>query len=172
MKALHDRKQVKRTRLSLDTPTIYYQGKFPGQIHHSLALSWVYVWMMRKQGEKLQTWETEQLKEFGLRTDALCSTYIPMLKESRWYCVELDRGSVSRHRFDKVDIYDNLYLKEGFADSKLMQRLDHPQRFPRIIIITDSQKRVPKIQEHTTKSKTKVKYEVFSLDQIRSLSRS
>jgi hypothetical protein len=169
MKSLYDRKLVKRTRLSLDTPAIYYTGKFPGQMHHSLALSWAYVWMMKQQGEKILTWETEQLKEFGLRVDALCSTYIPMTKEIRWYCIELDRGSVSRHKFDKVAIYDNLYLREGVVGSQLMQRLSHPQRFPRVMIVTDSVKQKQKIQEYIEKSKTKVRYEVHL---ISSLSRS
>ena len=43
MKSLIDRKLVKKTRLSLDTSSVYYQGKFPQLLEHTLALSWVYV---------------------------------------------------------------------------------------------------------------------------------
>lgn len=167
MKSLYDRKLVKKTRLSLDSSTVYYQGKFPGQIEHSLAVSWVYVWLMRKQGETILTWETEELKEFGLRVDALCSTRIPMTGEIRWYCIELDRGAVSRHKFLKVNYYDDLYLKEGFTGSKLMKRLDNPLRFPKVIIVTDSVKHGQKIRSLVAESKTKVKYEVYLLSAIK-----
>lgn len=167
MKSLYDRHLVKRTRLSLGTSTVYYQGKFPGQIEHSLALSWVYVWMTRKQGETVLTWETEELREFGLRVDALCSTKIPMTGEIRWYCIELDRGSVSRHKFLKVNIYDDLYTKEGFSGSKLMKRLDNPIRFPKVIIVTDDAKHGQKIRNHIAESRTKVKYELFLLSAIK-----
>ncbi|MBC2723326.1 MAG: hypothetical protein HGJ97_11685 [Desulfosporosinus sp.] len=167
MKSLYDRKLVKRTRLSLDAPTVYYQGKYPGQIEHSLALSWVYVWFMRKQGETVLTWETEELKEFGLRVDALCSTKILMTGEIRWYCIEIDRGSVSRHKFRKIDIYDDLYLKEGVAGSKLMKKLGNPARFPKVIIVTDDPKHGQKIRRLVAESKTKVRYEVHLLSAIK-----
>jgi hypothetical protein len=168
MKSLYDRRLVKRTRLSLDTSTVYYQGKFPGQIEHSLALSWVYVWMMRKQqGETILTWETEELKEFGLRVDALCSTKIMLTGEIRWYCIEIDRGSVSRHNFMKVKIYDELYLKEGVVNSDLMNRLDNPSRFPKVIIVTDSTKHGQKIRSLIAESKTKVRYELYLLNTIK-----
>lgn len=167
MKSLYDRHLIKRTRLSLDTSTVYYFGKFPGQIEHSLALSWVYVWMMRKQGESILTWEMEELKEFGLRVDALCSTKIPMTGEIRWYCIELDRGSVSRHKFLKVNQHDDLYLKEGFSGSKLMKRLDNPLRFPKVIIVTDDPKHGLKIRKLVSDSKTKVKYEVYLLSAMK-----
>jgi len=167
MKSLYDRKLVKRTRLSLDSPTVYYQGKFPGQIEHALALTWVYVWFMRKQGETLLTWETEELKAFGLRVDALCSTKIPMTGEIRWYFIEIDRGSVSRHHFRKVDIYDDLYLKEGVSGSKLMKRLGNPSRFPKVIIVTDDPKHGQKIRNHITESRTKVRYEAYLLNAIK-----
>lgn len=167
MKSLYERKLVKRTRLSLDSSTIYYLGKFPGQIEHSLALSWVYVWMMRKQGEVILTWETEELKEFGLRVDALCSTKIPMTGEIRWYCIEIDRGSVSRHSFFKVDIYDDLYLKEGVTGSRLMKKLENPLRFPKVIIVTDDSKHGQKIRRLVAESKTKIRYEVYLLNAIK-----
>lgn len=162
MKSLCDRKMVKKARLSLDTSTIYYQGKFPSQYNHSLALSWVYVWFQRKQGEKLLSWEIEELKEFSMRVDALCSTKIPMTNEVRWYCVELDK-SESRNNFLKISKYDELYLKEGVANSKLMQRLDNALRFPKVVIVTDSIKRGQKIKSLIAESVTKVKYEVYLL---------
>jgi hypothetical protein len=164
MKSLHDRNLVKRTRLSLDSPTIYHQGELPGKVKHSLALTWVYLWMMKRPGEILLTWDTEELKEFGLRVDALCSTKILMTKEIRWYCIELDRYSVSRNRFNKVSIYDELYKKEGKIGSYLMKKLGNPERFPKIIFITDSLKRSQSIKELIRKSETKVKYSSFLLD--------
>ena len=167
MKSLYDRKLVKRTRLSLDTPAIYYQGRVPGQPEHSLAATWVYVWFMRKQGEKVLTWEIEELKEFDLRTDVLCSTKILMSGEIRWYCIEIDRGSVSRNSFLKVSKYDELYQKEGIAGSKLMNRLDNALRFPKVILITDKVKHVQKIRTLIAESKTKVKYEVYLLNAIK-----
>ncbi|MBC2726236.1 hypothetical protein [Desulfosporosinus sp.] len=130
-------------------------------------MSWVYVWFMRKQGETVLTWETEELKEFGLRVDALCSTKILMTGEIRWYCIEIDRGSVSRHKFRKIDIYDDLYLKEGVAGSKLMKKLGNPARFPKVIIVTDDPKHGQKIRRLVAESKTKVRYEVHLLSAIK-----
>jgi hypothetical protein len=167
MKSLYDKKLVNRIRLSLDTPAIYYVGKFPGQPEHSLAATWAYVWMMRKQGEKVLTWDIEELKEFDLRTDVLCSTKILMTGEIRWYCIEIDRGSVSKHTFTKIEQYDNLYKKEGFANSKLMKRLDNPQRFPKVIIIIDNYRNMPKIKTLISESKTKVRYDLQLLNAIK-----
>jgi hypothetical protein len=162
MKSLYDRKLVKKARLSLDTSTIYFQGKFPAQYDHSLALTWCYVWMMKKQGEKVLSWEIEELKEFGLRVDALCSTFITMTKEVRWYCFELTK-SASRNDFLKIPKYDALYLKEGIAGSKLMKRLGEAQRFPKVVIVTDSIKHAQKIKSLVSESVTKVRYEVYLL---------
>lgn len=163
MKVLCEKGMVKKIRLSLDSPTVYYRGKLPGLLEHSLALSWVYVWFMKKQGEKVLSWETEQLKEFGVRVDVLCSTLITMTNEVRWYFIEFDRGSVSRNDFIKIENFDALYLAEGFPGSKLMQRLNNPQRFPKAIIVGDSVKHVQKIREGITEAKTKVKYESYLL---------
>ena len=167
MKLLYERKQVKRIRFSLDTSTYYYLGKFPGQPDHSLAISWVYVWFMRKQGEKVLTWETEQLKEFGLKCDALCSTKIPMTNEIRWYCIEYDRGSVSNHPFKKIAMYNDLYVREGFPRSKLMKRLENPLRFPKVIIVSDSIKSGQKIKQLIADSPTKVRYDFHMMNEIR-----
>lgn len=165
MKSLYDRKLVKRARVSLDTPSIYFQGKFPGQYDHSLSLSWCYVWMAKRQGEKLLTWEIESLREFDLRADALCSTFIPMTNEVRWYIFEFSKHT-SKNEFLKVKKYDELYLREGVANSKLMKRLDNPQRFPKIMIVADNVKHAQKIKQLISESTTKVKYEVHLLSSI------
>lgn len=167
MKSLYERKMVNKFRLSLDTSTIYYLGKFPGQPEHSLAISWIHVWFKRKQGEKVLTWETEQLKEFGFKCDALCSTKIAMTNEIRWYCIEFDRGSVSNHPFKKVSLYDGLYQREGFPQSKLMKRLGDPLRFPKVIIVSDSIKSGQKIKQLITDSPTKVRYDFHMMSEIR-----
>ena len=169
MKSLVDRKLVKKTRLSLDTSTIYYKGKFPSLLQHTLALSWVYVWMMRRQGESLLTWELEKLKEFGgiLQADALCSTMILMTKEIRWYMIELDRGSIQRNTFDKADKYIALYNREGVAGSPMLKRLNNPLRFPKVIIVTDNVRRGQKIREIVANANTRLKFEVHLLSAIK-----
>lgn len=166
MKVLHDKKLVKRFRLSLDTPAVYYCGNFPSQPIHSLALTWIYVWMNRRPGERMLTWDMEELSEFGLRVDALCSTHIPMNNEIRYYCIELDRGSASLNKYKKVDIYDALYKKEGYPDSKLMQKLTGAKRFPKVILVTDDAKHGIKIRELVSKATTPVKYEVHLLSAL------
>lgn len=169
MKALVDRKLVKKTRLSLDTSTIYYQGKLTKHLQHALDLTWVYVWFMRKSGERLLTWELEQLKEFGniLQADALCSVKIPMTGEIRWYCIELDRGSVNRNKFDKIEKYIALYNREGVAGSPMLKRLDNPLRFPKVLIVTDSVKRGQRIRELVAGANTRLKFEVLLLSAIK-----
>jgi hypothetical protein len=167
MKVLSDKKLVKKFRLSLDSSTIYYQGSFPGQPKHSLALSWVYVWMMNRPGEKLLTWDLEELSEFGLRVDALCSTKIPMNNnEIRYYCIEVDRGSASVNKYKKIDLYDDLYKREGISGSKLMQKLVGAERFPKVILITDDAKHGAKIRELVTKATSPVRYEVILLSSL------
>ena len=169
MKYLIDRKLVKKTRLSLDTSTIYYQGKLPKHLEHALALTWVYVWLMQKNGKKLLTWELEELKEFGniLQADALCSVKIPMTGEIRWYCIELDRGSIQRNAFDKVDKYTALYNLQGVAGSPMLKRLGNPLRFPKVIIVTDSVKRGQRIRELVANANTRLKFEVHLLSAIK-----
>jgi len=166
MKSLYERGLVKKTRLSLNTPTVYYQGKLTGLPFHNLGLSWIYVWFNRRPGEKILTWELDQLEEFGLKVDVLCSTYIPMTKEVRWYIIEYCRGSVSKNKYLKVSNCDELYLKEGFPNSKLMKRLDGAVRFPKAILVTDSMKHGAKIKALVAGSKTPVKYDVNLVDDI------
>lgn len=166
MKSIYERKLVNRTRLSLDSPTVYHLGELPGKLKHSLMLSWVYVWMKNRPGEILLSWETEQLKEFGLRADALCSTKILLTKEIRWYCIEVDRYSVSHNKVKEVVNYDALYKREGKLNSDLMKRLDNPERFPKILIVTDSDKREQMIQKAVKGSTTKVRYEAYLLSSL------
>lgn len=122
-----------------------------------------------RPGETLLTYELEQLKEFGgiLQADALCSTRIEMTKEIRWYCVELDRGSVNRNKFDKVEKYIALYHREGVAGSPLLKRLDNPLRFPKVLIVTDSVKRGQQIREIISNTNARLKFEVHLLDAIK-----
>lgn len=166
MKSLLERNLVKKTQLSLNSPYVYYLKKMPGLPLHALGLSWIYVWFNRRQGEKILTWELEQLRDFGLKADILCSTYIPMTKEVRWYCIEFCRGSVSRNKYLKVSNYDELFLKEGFVGSKLMKRLENSTRFPKVILFTDNAKHVLRIRSLVAESKTKVRYEVHFIDSI------
>lgn len=172
MKSLCDRNLVNKVRLSIDTPNIYFHGKQPDGIKHSLELTWVYIWMNNRPGEKLLSWETEQLKDFGLRTDILCSTEILMTKEIRWYCIEFDRGSVSHSNYIKVELYDDLYKKEGYSGSKLMKKLGNPLRFPKVILITDYYKQRNKINNMVTASQSKVKFDVYLIDEIKNTSYS
>jgi len=130
----------------------------------------VYVWIKRNRpGEILLTWELEQLKEFGniLQADALCSVRIEMTNEIRWYCVEMDRGSVNRNKFDKIEKYIALYNREGIAGSPMLKRLDNPLRFPKVIIVTDDVKRGQRIRELVANSNTRLKFEVHLLNAIK-----
>lgn len=169
MKTLVDKKLVKKTRLSLDTATIYYHGRLPRHLQHALALTWVYIWFTQQYGQNLLTWELEELKQFGdiLQCDALCSVKIPMTNEVRWYCVELDRGSIQRNAFDKIEKYTALYHLQGIPGSPLLKRLDNPQRFPKVIVVTDSIRRSQRIRELIISSSTKVKFEVHLLTAIK-----
>jgi hypothetical protein len=166
MKVLSDKKLVKKFRLSLDSSTIYYTGSFPGQPKHSLALSWVYAWMMNRPGEKLLTWDLEELSEFNLRVDILCSTKILITNEIRYYCIEFCRGSVSLNKYKKIDLYDDLYKREGISGSKLMQKLVGAERFPKVILVTDDAKHGAKIRELVTKATSPVRYEVVLLSSL------
>ncbi|WP_088227837.1 hypothetical protein [Desulfosporosinus sp. FKB] len=168
MKILVDKRLVKKTRLSLDTATIYYRKKLPDHVPHALGVTWCYVWMKRQYGENLLTFELEQLKEFGdiLQADALCSVKISITGEIRWFCIEFETG-LNRNRFDKVEKYVSLYNREGIPGSPLLKRLNNPQRFPKIIVVTDSVRRAQQIKEFIANANTKVKFEVHLLSAIK-----
>jgi hypothetical protein len=171
MKVLVEKKLVKKVRISLDSSNIYFMTR-PLSLEHSLGVSWSYVWVNKtlKQNEKILTWELEQLKEFGaiLQCDALCSIENQITKEVRWYCIEFDRSSVNKSRFDKIEKYNLLYQKYGFASSPLIKRLGNTTRFPRVIIITDTAKRALNIRDiiQSEKQKDGVNFEIHLLSEV------
>lgn len=162
MQSLYERKLVKRIRISVDSPYVYFINR-PSLMNHSLAISWAYVWMVKTR--KVQTWELEQLEEFGLRCDALCSVRNDMAKETFWYCIEFESSS-NKSQFEKIEKYNKLYDKEGIKGSKLMQRLNHPDRFPRVIIVTDTAKKGIRIRDAIQSEKRIVNFEVMLLSEI------
>ncbi|MCO5381806.1 MAG: hypothetical protein NHB15_06660 [Methanosarcina barkeri] len=163
-----DRKLIKKTRLSIDTATIYYQRKLPDSIEHALGVTWCYAWLMRRYGDNLLTWELEQLKEFGniLQCDALCSVKIPMTGEIRWLCIEFESGN-NRNRFDKIEKYTELYHREGVLGSPMLRRLGNPLRFPKVIIVVDSVKRGQRIRDIISSDTRRMKFEVHLLAAIK-----
>jgi hypothetical protein len=113
---------------------VYYLNKEPAlsAIPHVISMSWIFVWISKHF--EIEYWEQEV--DFGiLQCDALCK-----VKGGMWFFIEFDRV-VSHNPFKKPMLYTELFEKEGRKGSQLLQRLDNPSSFPRIIVITDSVRR-------------------------------
>ncbi|SHN84752.1 hypothetical protein [Desulfitobacterium chlororespirans] len=163
LQSLHERKLIKRARLSMDSPYVYFYTR-PALPRHTLAISWIYVWLAKQK--RIQSWELEQLEEFGiLRCDALCSIRNEMTQETLWCCVEFE-SSANKSKFDKVEKYTKLYEKHGIKGSPLMQRLDGADRFPRVILVADNAKRGLKMREVVQAAHSPVKFEIHLLSEI------
>lgn len=113
---------------------IYFLKKEPSlsAIPHIISVSWIFVWLSKRF--EIEYWEQEV--DFGiLQCDAICR-----IKGGRWFFIELDRVA-SHNPFKKPMQYNELFEKERNVGSKFLQRLGNPDRFPRIVIVTDSVRR-------------------------------
>jgi hypothetical protein len=149
---LYKRKRINRTRLSFDTPYIYFVER-KEQWNHMIAVSWVYLWLRTRlrQSETIDYWKTE-LRYGYLRPDALCGVKSP--EGITYYYLEVDRPS--RAIWNKSGKYNKYFEERG-----------KPDGFPTVLCVATTQKRADKIKESISQSnKHNLKFTVLLLDDL------
>lgn len=142
LKKLHERKLVKRCRFSPLEPYCYYIGSKPGNLEHTLALNWVYIWFIKglKSWEQIHCFNTEVV--YGeLRCDAFVAIKNKVTGKIKLCFVELDRAT---NPFDKVPKYNHFYQTDGY---RKCWWYDVADRFPVVLIVTTTHKRAANIQK-------------------------
>lgn len=136
---LYEKKRLKRVRLSIDTPYIYYSNKKPGLLEHLLAVNWVYIWQTRNlkgNWEKLFHWSYENVHQTTtsvFRDDAFCGIYNNYTKKYRFQFIELD---LLDNEFDKAHKYVDYYTERKYKGEWWPKLADG--QFPSILIVTEN----------------------------------
>jgi hypothetical protein len=162
MTILHKRKRVKRKQVSKNEPYVYYVGNKPGLLEHLIATNWVYIWFLKRLAnwEELWYWDYEK-KCDALRYDAFCGIYNSVVKENKFWFVEVDR---SDNDFDKVQKYNKLYSTQGYKNFWWVQKT---KRFPSILIVTEQYNRLEKIKDLILRNNTNgLRFKVMLLSEI------
>ncbi len=163
LKALYDKKFIRRERFSISEPFYYYLGKRPGQIDHLLAVNWAYTWFRLRLAdwEKIHSFERE-IDYKILRTDGLVAIWNTVQKTFGFWFIELDRAE-SGNRFDKVSKYTSYYLSEAYLGTWWAKLA---QRFPGILVVTTGSKQ--RIEDKITQENTSnLRFKVFTLEEIK-----
>jgi len=146
--------RLRRTRV--DDGYAYFVER-QALLDHTLALSWVYVWLK----QKLATWESlewQREKDFGiLRSDAFATIRNRPLGTTRHYFVEVDR---SQNEFDKVTKYCRLYESGAYEGEPWVKTA---KRFPTVLCVT--RRDVRKVIERDNRAG--LRFEVKTLEGIR-----
>ncbi len=155
---------LKRDRLSMAEPYYYYVDKKPGQVEHSLAVSWTYTWIRLnlKSWERLQSFEREVSGYKVLRPDGFAAIKNVWENKFRFCFVEMDLAE-SGNKFDKVSKYNTLYSNEGYIGFWWVPLAN---RFPPVIIVTTG--RIQPIYEHIkAENVNNIEFQAFTLDEIK-----
>jgi hypothetical protein len=148
--------RLRRTRV--DDGYAYFVER-QALLDHTLALSWVYVWLR----QKLATWESlewQREKDFGiLRCDAFATIRNRPLGTTRHYFVEVDR---SANEFDKVTKYNRLYESGAYESEPWVKTA---KRFPVVLCVTTRVRAVRKTVERDNRAG--LRFDVRTLEDIR-----
>ena len=161
LQKLYAHKALNRVPRAINQPYVYYIPPKKLQnlnLDHLIALNWVYIYL-RKVYQDIESWtkEYQGWNSFGVQPDALAKI------SGLYYAIEVDRAE-SRNRFDKVEKYNSLYADHG---EQVMELLNNPPKFPRIIIVTTDGKRKAKIEELIrVNNPHNLKYMVKTLESI------
>lgn len=162
LKKLSDKKKIKRIRIALDEPYIYYLHSATGQFKHLIAVNWVYVWVVKNLApwQQLICWEYEPNYK-SIRPDAFYGIRNTVTHENKFYFLELDR---SNNLWDKTVKYNNLYESESYTESYWVR---HTKVFPTIICVTTSLSRLKMIERSVKNdNRNNLNFQVLFLDDI------
>ena len=139
LQKLYATKTLNRVPRAINQSYVYYvPPKKPQNLDHLIAANWVYIYLCKVYPD-IESWtkEYQGWNNFGVQPDALAKI------SGLYYAIEVDRAE-SRNRFDKINKYNSLYVDRG---EQVMELLNNPPKFPRIIIVTTGEKRKAKIEE-------------------------
>ncbi|MGI1659602.1 MAG: hypothetical protein ACRKFN_11535 [Desulfitobacterium sp.] len=159
LQKLYAHKALNRVPRAINQAYVYYiPPKKPQNLEHLIMLNWVYVYLL-KSFERVESWSREYQgwHSFGVQPDALARI------NGLYYAIEVDRAE-SRNYFDKIEKYNSLYADHG---DEVMELLNNPPKFPRVIIVTSDPKRKAKIDQLIKDNNPHgLKYMVRTLDTI------
>jgi hypothetical protein len=159
LRKLYIHKALNRVPRAINQAYVYYiPPKKPQNLDHLIMLNWVYIYLL-KTFNQVELWvrEYQGWHSFGVQPDALAKI------NGLYYAIEVDRAE-SRNHFDKAEKYNRLYSEHG---ERVMELLNNPPKFPRIIIVTTDVKRKEKIEQLISGNNPhSLKYMVKTLDSI------
>jgi hypothetical protein len=128
---------LNRDRYSNLEPYFYY-FKRPGQIEHTLGVSWIYTWvrMTLTTMERIHCFDREVKEYKTVRPDAFMGIKHLFSGNLSFYFMEFDVAE-SGNDFDKVAKYNALFSSEGYASAWWVPL---SKRFPAIIVVTTGNK--------------------------------
>lgn len=162
LKKLSEAKRIKRGRASIDEPFYYYLDKKPGQLEHSLGVSWIYTWIMSTLSNMETIHKFEREVDYKiLRSDAFLAINNTWSKQFAFFFFEFDNDS--SNAFDKVEKYNRIYSEEMYLGRWWVPL---SKRFPMIIIVTTGSKKT--IEEKIEmENVNKLRFKVYSLNEIK-----
>ena len=163
LKKLTERKLIKRSRLSIDSPFYYYLGAKPGQLDHVLGVSWIYVWVCSalSSGMTLHCFDREI--DLGIiRPDAFIGVKGWTGKFS-FFFAELDVDESGNDFSEKVKRYNSYYSSGAYQNQWWVSMA---KRFPVIRVVTTGhvnslEKRISKVNANN------LEFQVFSLHHVK-----
>lgn len=162
LQRLYEAKQLRRVRVAINQPYVYYTGKKPGQLEHLVSLNWVYIWLKNqiKGWGELHCFNREQDYKV-LRTDAFAG--IKDRKNGFYFLfIEMDIAE-SGNEFKKVQLYNMLYEKELYSS---WWWVNMATGFPPIVVVTTGSKEkiLRRIEPENTNN---LEFRVYTLDEIK-----
>jgi len=162
LRKLTERKLIKRGRISIDEPFYYYLNSKPGQLDHTLGVSWIYTWINMTLTNKESIHKFEREVDYKiLRSDAFLAVKNTWSKGFSFFFFEFDNDS--SNSFDKVKKYNLLYGKEMYLGRWWVPLA---KRFPMVVIVTTGSKKIieSKIRDENVNN---LKFKVYSFNEIK-----
>ena len=156
--------KIKRERMRLGEPYIYFMDRKPGQLEHVLGVSWIFTWitLTLKSMERLHCFDRE-VKYKSIRPDAFVGIKNLWQDTFYFYFVELDINRSGNDFAKKVKRYNDLFSSGDYMNQWWVPL---SKRFPAIIVVTTG--RVKSIKEKIEKENINdLEFRVYSLDQIK-----
>jgi hypothetical protein len=168
---LHKAKQLKRKRVNVTAPYVYFptEASWNQKYEHCLILNWVYI-AMKQQMKSWFVWHVFKREYYceweaaHLLADALVVLKNTVRKRLHPVFVEIDRGT-SNNKFDKVGLYTDYYRSKAWVHQWWAQPDEQGRyRFPKVLVVTDRAEQVSKIIERDNAAG--IRFSVATLEDV------
>ena len=171
LRILRKRDKINSHRIDINECSYHFIDKKPYYLQHNINRNWGFMYIMNMvrcnyQYLKFNELRLEYYMKCGIRTDGIIGFKNYVTGEFRYWIIESDKVD-SRNRFDKIKNYNDKYgdRGEGYKDEYWFDRVE---RFPHILIVSDSNKKKDKILDRVIEDNIKVlKFDVITIDEIR-----